>query len=651
MTHQMNDPRPLSVSAEWIPLRAGPLTMHFDPATLSLRYLCFGEREVVRRIYAAVRDRNWGTVAPQLSNLQVQPATDSFRIEFEARCVEGEIDFVWNGTLIGHADGSVQFIFDGLARTSFLRARIGLCVLHPLVGCAGEPCLVEHVEGSREESSFPKLVSPHQPFFNVRALTHEVCPGVTAEVRLEGDIFETEDQRNWTDASFKTYSTPLALPFPVRISAGTRIRQEVRVRLQGASLGLTESGRTRPGDIARSTVTFDFKAPGVRPPIGLCLPDNAEPLTPGLIARLQSLQLPHLRVDLPLADPNWPSKLHSADRVARQIGTGLHAAIHLSDDPERELKSFLQELGTSRPPIQLLLVFHVREKSTSDRRVQLVLELLKQFDLSLPVAAGTDAYFAELNRQHLSLNCPVLPCYSLNPQVHASDEASLLENICGQLDTVETAWAFASKPVVVSPITLRPRFNPNATASADTSSAGQLPPEVDPRQLSLFCAAWTLGSIAQLTSTAHAHSLTYYETMGWRGIMESPTGSPLPDRFPSQPDTVFPVYHLFADLAGYDRVYPVRCSDPLAVAGLGLASAKGRSSRLLITNLRNHLQRIRIHCPSIEAALTILDSTSAEEATHAPERFRARPGQRVAAAGGLIELELSPFAIARLDCP
>ena len=34
-----------------------------------------------------------------------------------------------------------------------------------------------------------------------------------------------EDQRNWTDASFKTYSTPLELPFPVELSAGEQIRQ------------------------------------------------------------------------------------------------------------------------------------------------------------------------------------------------------------------------------------------------------------------------------------------------------------------------------------------------------------------------------------------------------------------------------------------
>jgi len=48
----------------------------------------------------------------------------------------------------------------------------------------------------------------------VRAITHEVAPGVRAEVRLLGDVFETEDHRNWTDANFKTYGTPLRLLFP-----------------------------------------------------------------------------------------------------------------------------------------------------------------------------------------------------------------------------------------------------------------------------------------------------------------------------------------------------------------------------------------------------------------------------------------------------
>ena len=45
-------------------------------------------------------------------------------------------------------------------------------------------------------------------------------PGVFATVRMEGDAFEMEDHRNWTDASFKTYVRPLALPWPYVLPAG-----------------------------------------------------------------------------------------------------------------------------------------------------------------------------------------------------------------------------------------------------------------------------------------------------------------------------------------------------------------------------------------------------------------------------------------------
>ena len=34
---------------------------------------------------------------------------------------------------------------------------------------------------------------------------------------FNGETFEMEDQRNWTDASFKTYCTPLSLPYPIKI--------------------------------------------------------------------------------------------------------------------------------------------------------------------------------------------------------------------------------------------------------------------------------------------------------------------------------------------------------------------------------------------------------------------------------------------------
>ena len=50
------------------PLRAGPLSLFFEAG--GLRYIRFGEREVLRRIYMALRDRNWHTLPLELSNFQ-----------------------------------------------------------------------------------------------------------------------------------------------------------------------------------------------------------------------------------------------------------------------------------------------------------------------------------------------------------------------------------------------------------------------------------------------------------------------------------------------------------------------------------------------------------------------------------------------------
>src|SRR5207253_2179233 len=143
------------------------------------------------------------------------------------------VDFVWRGSIEGRPDGTIRYEMDGEARSTFRRNRIGICVLHPPRECAGAPYRVEHDAGRVEQGVFPKLISPHQPIMDIRALSHEVLPGVWARVAFEGDVFEMEDQRNWTDASFKTYSTPLALPYPVEIAAGTRVRQAITLSLEG----------------------------------------------------------------------------------------------------------------------------------------------------------------------------------------------------------------------------------------------------------------------------------------------------------------------------------------------------------------------------------------------------------------------------------
>jgi D-apionolactonase len=175
-----------------------------------------------------------------------------------------------------------------------------------------------------------------------------------------------------------------------------------------------------------------------------------------------------------------------------------------------------------------------------------------------------------------------------------------------------------------------------------------LPPTVDSRQGSLFAAAWTVAHLAQIATATHLHSATYFETVGWRGVMESDAGSPLPEKFFSIPGAVFPAYHVFADVAGFNRVCPTHPTLPLEVAGLTLLDAQNRR-RILVANLQPHTQELKIKTGSCSGRLRRLNASNAEEAMRAPEAFRAAAGEPVQAAGGKVEVRLEPYEIIRLD--
>src|SRR5512145_3486821 len=110
-------------------LRAGPLQLIYEQG--DLRYIRLGNSEILRRIYMALRDRNWGTVPAHLSNVERNVAEDSFLIRYHVDHIQGEIDFVWEGELRGDPDGKITFSMEGIARSTFWRNRIGFCVLHP----------------------------------------------------------------------------------------------------------------------------------------------------------------------------------------------------------------------------------------------------------------------------------------------------------------------------------------------------------------------------------------------------------------------------------------------------------------------------------------------------------------------------------------
>ena len=630
-------------------LRAGPLSMIFEAG--DLRYIRFGDHEILRRIYVAVRDHNWDTILPQLSNVQIEHDGDAFRITYDVKNKGADVDFFWQGTITGDADGTITFSMDGEALSTFRRNRIGFCVLHPM-GCAGIPCRIEKVDGAVEESAFPITIAPQllidgeikpvTPFNDMRSVRYEATSGVEAEVRFEGEIFEMEDQRNWTDASYKTYGTPLSQPFPVEVPAGTKISQRITLALKTGDKPSTERQEAMPQPL---TLEISSGDPRPLPRIGLGVASHGEPLNTEELERLKRLNLSHLRVDVDLTQPDYESTLRRATDEARGLEVSLEVALFLTDAAAEELRAFAEVVDRVKPPVGAYLIFHKTEASTSAQWVAQARSYLSD----AKVGAGTNAYFTDLNRGRPPVEVLDLVCYSLNPQVHAFDNSSLMETLEAQATTVESTQQFANGlPIAVTPVTLLARFNPNATGPEPEPAPGELPAQVDVRQMSLFGAGWTLGSIKYLSESG-ASSVTYYETTGWRGVMETAGGSPLPEKFRSLPSTVFPLYHVFADVGEFagGEVLVSKSSDPLKVEGIVLR--KNGKTRTLLANLTSDSQQVRVGDLTGTVRVRHLDETNAQTAMASPEAFRAETGELVQTAEGSLELNLLPYAIAQID--
>ncbi|HKT58135.1 MAG TPA: hypothetical protein VJR25_15345, partial [Microbacterium sp.] len=213
--------------------------------------IAFGGLVALRSIRAVVRDRDWDT-APLVVD-EVAADAGTLRLHVHTAGLGAEL----SGTLRVEASAvALTVALELTAHRAFRTNRTGLVVLHPPVA-AGAPLRVRHSDGSRETTRFPDRISPHQPVLDIAGLAWQ-AGGLDVDVRFRGDVFEMEDQRNWTDASFKTYSRPLALPFPYELAAGSSVRQQIEVRVR-------TTGETTP----RGRDAIELRAGGSFPQVAV----------------------------------------------------------------------------------------------------------------------------------------------------------------------------------------------------------------------------------------------------------------------------------------------------------------------------------------------------------------------------------------------
>jgi hypothetical protein len=610
------------------PLRAGPWTMEL--AGGQLRSLRLGGVELVRRVYAAVRDGFWNTVPGEMSGMVVEEGEGGFVVRYRSEHRQFEVDFAWDAEITGRADGTVRFVFDGVARKTFARNRIGLCVLHP-DHLAGSACEVEHVSGEVASRAFPHLVDPMQPvrgLHDFRAIRHAAGEGVEVEVRCEGDVFEIEDQRNWTDASFKTYSTPQRIPLPGTIREGQRVRQEVTVRLVGAAVaGLAPAELVaEPDEVVLSEgVGRALALPG----LGMGhAPGGPRILSEVEAGRLRLAGMEWLRVDLDFGTEGWREVLGDGLAQAGMSGAKVELALLLPENPDSVLRELASLGSVWSGRVTRWLVLSRGKPATQAGALEAARRVLGG---SAPVGGGTDSDFFQLNNNRPPASLLDFVSVPMRPLAHQFDDVTLFENLAGQTAVMEALAAiYPGVPRYVSPVSFRTRAQKGPPMPSD-----QMPAQADVRQMSLVAAAWTLGCVGTLAE-AGAVGVTLFQTLGLRGVMETAAGSGVPGVFHSFPGMVYPVWQVLTALRGGGRYLPL--SADVAGKVRGFVVEREGSRRIFLANQTSRPQRVKLAgLRGGVGPFRVMDAAVAGSAVRAPEAFGS-DGPVVTAGDGVITL-------------
>ncbi len=606
-------------------LKAGALDLEFENG--DLRYIAYRGQELIRRIYVAIRDVNWNTIPAEMSQPEIEVGDDYFHIQFEASHQDQSLNYRWRASIEGNPDGAIHYTMQGTALSDFRYCRIGFCVLHPVAGIAGSLYTAETPSG-QVSGILPKIIEPQWVVDGFETAIFPACTSLTVDTPsyiqittdFEGDLFETEDQRNWTDGSFKTYCTPIALGYPHDANAGQEFYQKVSIKIK-----IPEEGSAVTGNLKRVPNRLDLGEISAQrlPRIGFGIQEQGANLDPDTVKLLSNLHPDHLKAEIHFQDSGWGNKLAQTVSIADLLGSSLELALFLTDDPGEDLEILKSKL--SGVPLERLIVFHEEQApngTTSSEWMQLVREHLGGALPGVKFYGGTNGNFAELNRQQPDTDSMDGVVYTINPQVHAFDERSLIEAIEGQRDTVITAHSFRKTlPIAISSVTLKPPFNQAATEDEAPEDPDELPAAVDQRQVSLFGAAWTTASLRSLTFGG-ANSITYYDTTGWLGLMETKAGSRLPSKFRSSPGMVYPLYYIFEFLGGAKdaALFQIELDKPLLLDGL--AYRMNNRLGLILVNLQPVEKEVNLtSLPDGEARVRRLNEDTFDLAASNPSLF------------------------------
>ncbi|MGO8101227.1 hypothetical protein AB9F46_12515 [Rhizobium leguminosarum] len=508
-------------------LRAGKLEA--DLTNGNLRTIRYDGTEVLRAISYLVRNRDWGTYSPEITDLRIEQNDDRFEVAYLARC-EGPDDtrLVIDVRITGSAD-RLDFEAEAVAPTGFETNRCGFCILHPIVGVAGSPATVEHVDGQIVATRFPDVIEPWQPFKDMRAITHAVMPDVQAECRMEGDTFEMEDQRNWSDASYKIYVRPLALPWPYEIAANRPVRQKTSLVIRDIS------GSTRhPPGMSGGAIKLELGArTGTMPDIGVIITPEEADATLSAKSVLTEIAPQELLFHF---DPGAGHGVEALRRFAaiatvHRGRSTLEIALPCKSVPASETAEIARQMQLAEfRPDAIMISPSVDRQSTPPGSKWPECPPLDEVHTAaraafpgIRIGGGMLSYFTELNRKRVPDGQLDFVSHCTNPIVHAADDLSVMQTLEALPFITRSVRAiYGDKPYRIGPSTIPMRQNPYGSRTMDNPVGARIPmANRDPRHNGRFAEAFALGYAIRVLD-AGLECLTLSALSGPFGLIAGP---------------------------------------------------------------------------------------------------------------------------------
>lgn len=605
-------------------VQLGPLSFVYTAD--SIRRICWHGTELVRAIAWPIRDESWGTFQPNILDERVEEVDGRFSANLKFEVGNGQLTNVLS--IQAAENGTLSFELTMTpAGGPFATNRAGFTVLHPIKGIAGSGVQVTHSGGAVEKTVFPRLISPGQPVFDIHGLRYGL-DGRSVDIAFDGDIFEMEDQRNWSDASYKTYCVPLVFPFTYEIVRPKT--QSIKVLLSGGAAGQVAAHSDSGAQILQSEETA--------PAIGLAV----EPAWIGNDGVIATCGPQHLVARIgPETDDTFLADLAEVS-TGRELD--LEFVIANGSDPKTvliEARDKVAQFGLT--PTRVIALPHGYLGShqpsgpwpSGPTPAQVVVASREVFS-DTEIGGGMLTNFTEFNR------CPPNPAdcdfvtHGNSAIVHAGDDLSVCETLEALPQIFESAENHSKgKAYRLGLMSLGMRTNPyGAELAHNPTQIRHTMAHEDPRQRGLFAAAWAIGALAA-TKGHQVASLCLAAPTGPFGIAYSKQDYPQPYFDDTKDAAVYPIFHVIKAAAEMAKRPLLQIQGlPDGVHGYGAGSS------LMIANVSAETKAVHFSAPGWAV---ILDSGAFAAATHDPNwRSTASPHETK-------ELRLEGFAIAFVE--